>query len=436
MKLLEKHPALLVFLLALAVRLACLAANPDATVAPELYDAGRYHALAESLLAGENYEYNGHRAQVSPFYPLFIAGIYAVTGHSVAAVIVVQCLLGALMAVIVLLTGRLVAGEKTGLAAGIATALYWPLATLGIQMLSETLFLTLMAASVYYLLKGLESFGNRRLIVSAVLLGITTLTRPVILYYLVVAVAALWFNLRREKSLRKYWLPLLYAALAMMVLLPWGARNKAVMGTWIFTNTNTGQVLLTGNLPRDGKKLGFDLTPASIGLENAEVLSLPELERNQALKKMAIEHLRDKQTSLVRLIMLKIAYLFSPFDWELLGNNKGLFNPWFVWLVIFGIPGLFLIRWRWPTWLIPLLILYFVAISMVTYSSPRLRIPIIPYVLIAAGAGWVRLENRLGSRWKSGGLFAFIVLTCVVGYRYSTPIKESASSLLSSMGLW
>jgi len=219
-------------------------------------------------------------------------------------------------------------------------------------------------------------------------------------------------------------------------MLPWGARNKAVLGKWIFTNTNTGQVLVTGNMPRNGKFFGFDLNRTTLGEEHAALLDLPELERDRALKELAIDHLAGNPDRFVGLLALKAAYFFSPFDWEMLNNPDGAFNPWFVWIVLFGIPGLFLIRWRWPTLLVPVLIAYFTAISMVTYASPRLRMPIIPYLIVAAAAGWNALEKRLASGGKSLALFAIITLSCIAGYFYSTPLKNAASSLLASLGLW
>jgi hypothetical protein len=67
MNFLSKHSVLLVFLLAIAVRLACLATHPEASLTPKLYDAGRYNAFAENLLDGEGLEYKGQKAQVSTF---------------------------------------------------------------------------------------------------------------------------------------------------------------------------------------------------------------------------------------------------------------------------------------------------------------------------------------------------------------------------------
>src|SRR5713101_4373437 len=95
------RPLVLIFVLGLAARLGAqlvLGAYAHA-------ETWEYEDIANSLLAGHGYTYaTGGTTYVaavsSPLYVLLTAGVYLVTGHSQAAMLVLQALFGAATAVL------------------------------------------------------------------------------------------------------------------------------------------------------------------------------------------------------------------------------------------------------------------------------------------------------------------------------------------------
>src|ERR1700736_2541934 len=99
MRLLKPLPV--VFALGLAARLGAQIVL-GAYVHPETWE---YEDIANNLLAGHGYTYvSGGTTYVaavsSPLYVLLTAGVYAITGHSQAAMLVLQALFGAATAVL------------------------------------------------------------------------------------------------------------------------------------------------------------------------------------------------------------------------------------------------------------------------------------------------------------------------------------------------
>jgi len=195
-------------------------------------------------------------------------------------------------------------------------------------------------------------------------------------------------------------------------------------------------VLSTGNMPREGKIFGFNWRKQWLEPSQRHILDLPEVERDRALKKMAVDHIRKNPGKIPRLLMLKTLYFFSPFDWEVLGRADGVFNPWFFWVLLFAVFGLFNLDWK-PAHLVPVsLMLYFFALSLVAYASPRLRLPVDPFFILFASAGWVASEKRLGNGKKTFILLLIVLISSIAGYINSDFIRDSFRAILVRAGIW
>jgi len=115
----------------------------------------RYHDdWARSIVAGEVVaDRPFFRA---PFYPYFLATIYALSGGSILAARSVQLLLGALVPLLVIRIGRLTLGRGVALAAGLLAALY-PLALrFEGDLLLEGPFVVLAMAALWFQLRTLS----------------------------------------------------------------------------------------------------------------------------------------------------------------------------------------------------------------------------------------------------------------------------------------
>jgi len=88
----ERVGIIIMFALALLIRLYFLFALGEPPDADEL----NYDMFAMSLLERHEFGVNGApTAYITPFYPLFLAGVYFLFGHNYIAVHIIQALLGA-----------------------------------------------------------------------------------------------------------------------------------------------------------------------------------------------------------------------------------------------------------------------------------------------------------------------------------------------------
>ncbi len=427
--------AVLVFAGSLVVRLAYLGLNPHLLSVGLERDAQRYDAMARALLQEGTLSFQGHLAMISPLYPVFIAGSYALPGSDRLAVLLAQVVLGALMTSAVYLICRKLFSERAAWVSALLAALYYPLITISLSVLSEALFIPLLVFSLLFTLNALSHDKNSNFALAGIMTGLASLCRPVIFYFpLLLVLAALVAFFRRRLNIRLLGLAL-YLGCFYLTLSPWAYRNWRELGTPVFTSTNTGMVLATSVTPREGKLFGFDLQKNYMAPENQHILDLPELERNDALKKLAVDHLLHNPREIPGNTVLKAMYFLSPFDWEIMGHLEGVFNPWFVLVTLLAAVALATMGWNSGRVLAVAVPLYFATISLATYASPRLRLPIIPVLIILAGAGWVHLEGRTSPKKRYVVTGLVLVLSCV-GYLYSSQIKYFCRDFFIWLGIW
>ena len=193
-----KHSTLLLLILlaAVLVRLpVAIFMGDQVTVLPGIHDQVSYDALAHSLLDGRGYSFeentypftkaNVPTAHWSFLYPLYLAGMYALTGdHPLAARLVQALAGGALMCFLIYRIGRLVVNEETGLVAAAISAFYGYFVYYSAALMTETFFIALILLSLYL---SLELKEKPRLALWGWLglsLGLSTLLRQsVLLFY-------------------------------------------------------------------------------------------------------------------------------------------------------------------------------------------------------------------------------------------------------------
>jgi len=200
--------------------------------------------------------------------------------------------------------------------------------------------------------------------------------------------------------------------LTLAVLLPWGIRNRRVLGSWIWTATNGGITLYDGFNP--------DATGAS---DQSFVQSMPQLRgmneeaRSSYLSGLAKEFIRQQPLRAAQLAVVKAARTWSPVP---LSQEYGGWKYRTVGL-LYSLPldvlvlvGLFrrapgggpLSRSAKAFLLIPAI--YFTAVHMLSVGSLRYRIPAeAPMAVLAASAaflpgvaGWKRATHEGRSEFR------------------------------------
>ncbi len=116
-----------------------------------------------------------------PLYPFFLAGIYTLFGQHIIAVRAVQAVMGAILAVVIAMAARHIGGGRVGALAGGLWSIY-PLGVLIAGLVYPTSLITLLlACAVLCLVTSVaQAGGRRRVVLGGILLGLATLTKPIV----------------------------------------------------------------------------------------------------------------------------------------------------------------------------------------------------------------------------------------------------------------
>lgn len=421
-----------------------------------VFDAAAYAAIAKNLDEGDGFTVGADATQpssdYSPGLPLFVAGIYKVTGgvHERLARVVLA-LIGALAILFTyLLALRLAAAALFGRAAKGAVELGSPQGDQALRvdrravvaallvalvvaiypatieytgmLMTEPLAATLLASGILGLLWAADAASRDdgapawRWLVPGLTLGALALVRPEYLAIGLLLALLVFLCQRRHADWRRALLAGAVVALGLIIVVaPWTIRNAIALDRFVAVSTGGGQVLYAGTyLPSDGdpEKVGAAVVaenPELFGPHAAENLRLeqilarlaearyPEMEPDQALAKMGKEQLRTDIAhhfdEYVEFVATKVGRIWSH------GPRAVMREP--VWealhwvLLGLGLLGLALLAYlrRWEALLIGAVFLAVTLISALLVASPRRVLVLIPLLSACAAAtlSWLAL---------------------------------------------
>lgn len=346
---------------------------------PPAGDSFEYWRFALSLVEDGVYSGpNGVLATRMPGYPLFLAFVRLLFGASPAAVIAVQCLLGAAACVLVRRLARRVAPEGWAWAAGALAAVYGGLVTPAAMLLSESLYSFVLVLSGWALYR--EDWTPLvRTVAFALLSGFLYLVRPEPLPYAAATIGLLpflWAKFSRREVLAGW------ACLALFVV-SWGGRNFAHFGRFIPGSTVSRSVVyLSLWLPAD--RFGWDAGP------RFEAPPGPELSRDAAYRSMFKQLARSltgaQKAKAYAFNFVSILYPFLPaYDWSWM-----LALPFAAWSVL-------LLPKRRELWPFALSISFSLAVFTFCGGwASRYRQGFSPFLLVLAAAGAASAATALG----------------------------------------
>ena len=240
----------LIFLASVAVR-AVLALQMFASDAGTPYltgDANRYMESAVDLLARGWFTDRGVlNCYQGPGYTVFVALVVFLFGQSAESVVGSQILLSAATACLVYAIAREISRPSTthipAVAAGLAAALNFGLVSFSVQLMSETLAVFLLVLSVFFCLRFAKRSNNYDLFLSALFLGLATLTRVAYYWYVVpLALILLTYRVNWRRVV-------LFMCLYLVILTPWAIRNKIQFGE-LMLSRSTNHYLLFYFVPK------------------------------------------------------------------------------------------------------------------------------------------------------------------------------------------
>lgn len=402
-------PVLVVLAVAAAARLALILATPDL---PLRDDPADYHRLAASVARGEGFgdtvlaAGGGPTAFRPPLYPFLLGVVYRVGGVDVGTARLVQAGLGvAAVGLLGALAARL-AGRRVALVTMALAAVYPPLLLAGGSLLSESVSLPLELGA---LLAALAHRRSRRgwwwPVLAGALVGLGVLARPNHAV-LLVPVALLVAGPRPRR-----WAPAAAAVVAAVaVVAPWTVRNAVVFGRFVPVSDLDGYVAAGVYNPVSA---GFTAHPAAfvppVAVPDYAPLfadpALDEVAVGEELRRRAVEYARDHPGYVLKVAAFNTMRLFDLGGWSFtriaarsLGYGPRLADVEVVsFLVVAGLAVVGLADRRarrvpGALWWTPVL---FVVTTVPLLGTFRYRLPIEPFVLLAAALGATGLFSRL-----------------------------------------
>jgi len=403
----------------LALRLIPVVLAADMGIA--LDDMFQYDALAQSIRLGQGFTWYGGipTAARAPLYPLFLAGVYSLCGHSFTVARVAQGLLASVLPLLTYLLGRRLFSERVGVAAAWVVALYPMLFLYPLGLATENLLFVLVPVTVLSLIKATDDSRARYYLLAGLALALTILTRSVIAGFALLILPWLWYYGRRQKEAIKNWALVLLPVVALTI--PWSIRNSLLYGQFVFVEASLGFNFYLGYHPEGSGT--FDSPLAVEFLERLGAFEEPDLETEKAVHNVGMEEgwrfikedparagwlLLSKLSHFLRLDKRVLLYFYSNnFLGELLPLLLGLLFsvvclPWVV-VLLLSVPGMTLSRPGKESALVYLLFVYLAGVHMLTMAEPRFHLVMVPFLAIFAAHG-SRLLRRLRRDWAASDL--------------------------------
>jgi tetratricopeptide (TPR) repeat protein len=437
----------LVFLVALAVRVAHVLQIRGATFFTVLFGDGRgYDTWARQLADGD---WVGREVfYQAPLYPYFLGAIYALLGRDLLIVRLVQAVVGSAACVLLALAAwRLFASRRAGLVAGLGLALYAPAIFFDGLIQKSVLDVFFVCLSLWLMSRIITGPGRPRMWLGLGLaLGGLSLTRENALALVAVAVA--WALLRSDPAAPRVAVKgrhsarggalakrvanagALAAGLAL-VLLPVAVRNNAVGGGFFVTTSQFGPNFYIGNNPgADGTYASLRFGRGSPEYERQDATELAEVASGRRLTPAevssywtgrALDFITTSPGAWLRLLWRKFVLLWNSTE-MLDTESQETYAEWSSVLRVLGWVGHFGVLvplalagvWlTWPDrrrlWVLHAMLASYAATVLMFYVFARYRFPMVPFLMLFAAAGitssvaLVRSDRRASAARPGGG---------------------------------
>jgi 4-amino-4-deoxy-L-arabinose transferase-like glycosyltransferase len=418
----DRWASVAIFALALTVRVTY-----NLTVARSyipVSDAAVYDALAQHLIQWHCLCLHAPTHPITvrpPLYPLFLAGVYLLTGHDPLHARLALSVVGAVTCVFSSLIARDLFGRWPALAAGLIAATYPQLFIYDAWLYSESFAICLLAATCLVSMRVVRRPVGWRWLAAGALVGLTALARPNGIYALIAVLV--WAAL----AVRSRIIPFKRAALgvallilgAVLILTPWTIRNYAITGGAFVPTTTVSGIVIAGAyndwaVTQTGYQ-GAWINPFSVPEFRAALTRqvLPDcwgrcevaLDRTstQLGEQWALSHIALLPT-LVYWRMIEFWTPASPVG----EAGMPIWRPFAVLyptlVFLLAAACVVAIRQRWRETLVPLLFgASFILGAVVFYGSPRMRAPMEPLLVVAAAGGAFWIAGLLRLAWMKWG---------------------------------
>jgi hypothetical protein len=358
----------------------------------------------------------------APLYPTFLAIVYFFSGTGFsrffAARLAQAILLGAPFAPLTYwvaqrlfplssftLSSKEERGKKIERAARISAwivACYPMLLIYPLGLGTENPFFILLLTSFLFLLSSIDKPTTSYFLFSGAFLGLTALTRSVILPFVGLAILWAWFILKQRRG------ALVMTLAFALTIAPWIIRNSLLHHKLTGIETSMGYNLYLGYHPQGNGSFVFG---PSLDL----LTILDDAERDKIGTQKAIEFIRAQPERFIPLAINRLGFFFGLEKRVLMyfyGNNIIGYIPLpllltisailllpFVLISISAAFGLAYLRWKPEHILLCLLFIGYILPHVLILSEDRFHLALVPYIAILSAQVWVNGFAPLSVRW-------------------------------------
>jgi 4-amino-4-deoxy-L-arabinose transferase-like glycosyltransferase len=376
-----------ILLLALAARLAVAHILLDGLGRPLEGDEPGYRRLAEGLLSGQGLlDPSGHPTSLRPpLLPILLVPIVALTGGSIAMLRIAMCVASLALVLVCAWLGQETGGRRLGLAMALGAALMPNWVHAASFVLTDTVSAVLLVVMATLLIRTIRTGMRNECLAAGLSLGAAALARPTCLAF--AGPVALWLLVTIPRSLPKRRLIALFAVAVVVVVLPWGVRNRIVQGEWVFLSTKGGTELWKSNNPHATGILDTDHRYFNAeGVKLYPIADFPnESVRSGLYAADAKAFIRSHPSDFARLCWVRFVQFWKVFSPRVSARDNVLSIASFGILLPFFLYRVATHSWRaGPDMLFTMLIGTLTAVHCVYTALARYRLPIEPFVMLMA----------------------------------------------------
>jgi 4-amino-4-deoxy-L-arabinose transferase-like glycosyltransferase len=350
-------------------------------------DEPGYDQIAVNFLNGRGFVTDdGLYARRGPVYPLFLATIYLILGHSFVGVRFIQAIIGALTSLIIYPIGKEMFNRKVGLISAFISVFYYPFIQQSAYLLTEVPFTFLLALSILFFLRYYNLRKNCSIFIASILLGIASLCRGVVLFF---SLFLFLWCLRLAEFRTKETIKMLIFIFSgiTIIIAPWAIRNFRIYRAFIPSAIESGKLLYVGNNPKATGGTGGWSRNGIDQFYPEDVDNLHSLEADRIMFRRALNFIMAHPKKTIFLMGKKFINMWRPFFYDARLINKIIMSLLYIPILILSIGGM--VESAFHNWqkrlLLYLLIFYYISIHLLTIAEIRYRYPIEPYLIIFAG---------------------------------------------------
>lgn len=424
----------LIFILAFYLRLWFIQRYTE----PLAADEKEYDRLATSILEGKGYvSKSGHlTASRPPGYPLFLATIYFSLGKNYFLVRIIQAVIDSLLCILIFYFGAMLFTPTIGILAAFLATLHLGFIAQSAKILTESLTTFILLSGIIYFYKANKHYGRKiYYFLTGFMIGIVSLVRSnLLILFFLIGIALIYNFFKRSAVLKdavRYFI--IYSVAFLIPILPWTLRNYRVFHALVPISSAQGIAFYSSYKPLDGKIYGF--IPHDPITEKANLFS-SETERSNYLTKETVKLIIRDPAIPLRMFGLKMAYFFSPFDWELI-RNTAVYNYLYVFYFPFFILGSLVFLRKIDEFIFLYLPVFgAVLTSALLFGIPRFRVPIEPYMILLASAAIIYIYQKCFLKRIFIFLLSVFFLANFLLYTNSVFVKQICKMFLKNRGLW